>query len=104
MAKKKKKPDCSACEDMGYLVIQAQNELEAAHGRFVRPERRDLPEIQKCDLCDTIPDDDQAQLQFFKNVLTGKDKLPPLLLVWGKNALPFCDGPDRKKEKSCKQR
>ena len=80
---KKKKKVCTACYGKGYLVITAQNDLSTVHGRRLDVPLRDVPEIQKCDACDMLFDDNMAQDEFLDAVKKGREYLPEFLLLWG---------------------
>jgi hypothetical protein len=86
MAKKKKKV-CEACNGRGYLVINAGNVLKYVHGqdpKFYEMDK-DLLEVQRCDSCDMLLNDDMAQDYFLDDVRKGRTTLPRLLLLWGTN-------------------
>ena len=84
MAKKKKKV-CGACKGKGYLVTAAFNILKTLHGHvpsfYEVPES--VPEIQRCDACEMLLNDNMAQNYFLDDVKKGRTILPRLLLLWG---------------------
>ena len=68
--------NCEDCEDKGYLVMQS-------HGSKVYSD--DTLHIERCDNCDTLPDDESAEKAYIRALAEGTEELPETpLTLYGK--------------------